>query len=69
MSFIEDKLEVWDTLMGEVFPVEYYQLVVPPEAKPDVKSGTPQAEETHQYNHLNVKNAEYSIMSIGGGTC
>ena len=55
--------------MGEVFPVEYYQLVVPPEAKPDVKSGTPQAEETHQYNHLNVKNAEYSIMSIGGGTC
>ena len=40
MSFIEDRLEVWDTLIGEVCPVEFYQVVGAPEAKTSVKPGT-----------------------------
>ena len=40
MSFIEDKLEVWDTLIDEVCPSEFYQVVGAPEAKTAGKPGT-----------------------------
>ena len=40
VSFIEDKLEVWDTLIGEVCPLEYCQVDGAPEAKTSVKPGT-----------------------------